>query len=83
MCSKDGRVQVIMVTFAVGARMRCVYFRALLQMEQGLVSFAIGAGLVYCIRRAHKTHTNYLGKQPNKGVLPMMLDNGEMQGSHG
>ena len=56
----------------------CV-FEALLQMEQGSSLSQLEWGRYITPKKAHKAHTNDLGKRPNKGVLlPMVLDNDEV-----
>ena len=38
------------------------------------ILFAVGARTILHTRQAHKTHTNDLGKMPNKRVLLIMLN---------
>ena len=57
--------KVIKVPFAVGVRTGCVYLKPFAN-RAGRVLFAIGAGIVYYLKQAHKTYTNDLGKGPTK-----------------
>ena len=39
----------------------------------------VGAGTIYCNKKAHKAHTNDLEKGPTKDELRMVLENDEVR----
>ena len=59
MCGKEGKVNGVL--FAVRAGKRCMYL-SLFTDRARWVPFAVGAGIVYCTKQAHKVHTKDLEK---------------------